>query len=152
MSPQGALPRVEDGYSADEDEQEPLSKVRRLTSCDEAAAHSDTGSFFEVSSTPRGWHRLAVVSPGPECVASLVLSAAVGAKGVSRLLSQVTGKMCDVSCSALCFERSAFPALVHCVRQNVSVLAPLVASYVRVTDSEPVKVLLKRATPYLITS
>ncbi|XP_043231809.1 uncharacterized protein LOC122386575 isoform X2 [Amphibalanus amphitrite] len=45
---QGTLPKVEDGYSADEDEREPLSKVRRLGNCDEAqSVHSDTGSFFE---------------------------------------------------------------------------------------------------------
>ena len=53
LRPQGALPKVEDGYSADEDEREPLSKVRRVGNCDEAlSVHSDTGSFFEVSSAP----------------------------------------------------------------------------------------------------
>ncbi|XP_037081424.1 uncharacterized protein LOC119102179, partial [Pollicipes pollicipes] len=48
---QGHLPRVEDGYSADEDEREPQSKVRRLGSWDDPASahsiHSDAGSFFE---------------------------------------------------------------------------------------------------------
>ena len=53
LCPQGILPRVEDGYSADEDEREPQTKIRRLGNCDEAAhsVHSDAGSFFEVSYT-----------------------------------------------------------------------------------------------------